>query len=119
MSQLVTTFVVLAVILAAIGIQALTRWIHSAPVDVEPPTPLIQRQLVSTTLPPPMSLSRTEQLVHDSAASAPMARRRLWPLVVSLGRMTGTPAAELQPPSGDTQRWLAQTLDILERDDQP
>jgi len=118
MSQIVTAFVVLAIILTVVGIQALTRWTRSAPVDVVPPTPLIQRQLVATTLPPPLSLSRTEQLVHDSVASAPMARRRLWPLVVSLGRMMGTPGAELRPPSGDTQRWLARTLDLLERDDQ-
>ena len=113
MTGWVAAGIVAGLAVALWGLQTLAQAMRSSPMDTMRPGPLIQRPDAAREWSPPASLSAAEQLVEDAAVSGSVTQQRLWPVVASLARDRG---AAVQPPSGDTRRWLREALDELERD---
>lgn len=121
MNPLVIVGVVAALAVCGIGIQLLSGALRTTPVDAHPAGWLFERPPAAETVAPPPSLSIVEQLVEDSLYSDVVARERLWPMIVTLGRARRVDPALLRPPDGDTRAWLAEMMDVLDgaRSDQP
>lgn len=116
MTGWVAAGIVAALTLVLYGLQTLTSELRRTPIDTLRPGPLVQRPIAQSELAPPPSLGITEQLVDDAALSHAVAQQRLWPLVASLARERHVDQRQLRPPTGDTRLWLAEMLDVLERD---
>lgn len=114
MTGWVAAGIVIALLLTLLGLQALTQSLRSSPMDTMKPGPLVQRPIAAGDWTPPASLSATEQLVEDAAVSGSVTQHRLWPIIAQLAREAGIDGSRIQPPHGDTRRWLRACLDELE-----
>ncbi len=106
----------LALLLVALGVQVLARYVQRFGTDLRPPGPLVELRRTHLPTLQPADFEQLEGLVADGLVSDAHLDRQLLPMLRELGtNAPGGPVAVERPSRRGRAAWLDETITRLEQ----